>query len=74
MVHPVPIEFLFNIAWIIRFIDIGKIQNLKLFVRGNAISWVFLIIGINQLPNPPIIIGMMVKKIIIMACDVTIEL
>ena len=49
-------------------------QNLILFIRGNAISCVVIINGINQFPNPPIIIGMTIKKIIIKACAVTIEL
>lgn len=49
-------------------------QNLKLFIRGNAISGIPIIKGINQFPNPPIIKGMTIKKIIKKACIVTIEL
>ena len=52
----------------------GKSQNLMLFMRGNAISGAFTISGTNQLPNPPIMVGMTKKKIIIKACAVTITL
>lgn len=37
-------------------------------------SWEFIIIGVSQLPNPPIIMGITMKKIMMMACDVTIVL
>ena len=52
----------------------GKSQNLMLFIRGNAISGAFTIRGTSQLPNPPIIVGITKKKIIINACAVTITL
>jgi len=42
-------------------------QNLILFIRGKAISNLPNIRGTNQLPNPPIIIGITIKKIIIKA-------
>lgn len=42
-----------------------------LFIRGNAISGAPNINGTSQFPNPPIIIGITVKKIIINACAVT---
>lgn len=42
----------------------GRSQNLILFSRGNAISGTPSIKGINQFPNPPIIIGITIKKII----------
>lgn len=45
-----------------------------LFIRGNAISGAPIISGTNQFPNPPIIIGMTMKKIITKACAVTITL
>ena len=45
-----------------------------LFIRGNAISGAPNIIGINQFPNPPIKIGITIKKIIINAWAVTITL
>jgi len=52
----------------------GNNQNLILFNRGKAISGAPNIKGINQLPNPPIIIGITIKKIIIKAWLVTIIL
>ena len=52
----------------------GKSQNLMLFKRGKAISGVFTIRGTNQLPKPPIIVGITKKKIMIKACAVTITL
>lgn len=45
-----------------------------LFIRGNAISGIPIINGTNQFPNPPIIIGITIKKIIKNACAVTITL
>lgn len=45
-----------------------------LFIRGNAMSGAPIIKGISQLPNPPIIIGITMKKIITNACAVTITL
>jgi len=45
-----------------------------LFIRGKAISGAPNIKGTNQLPNPPIIIGITIKKIIIKAWAVTITL
>jgi hypothetical protein len=47
--------------------DGGNIQNLILFIRGKAISGAPSIKGTNQFPNPPIIIGITIKKIIIKA-------
>ena len=44
-----------------------KNQNLILFIRGKAISAAPNIKGTNQLPNPPIRIGITMKKIIINA-------
>jgi hypothetical protein len=49
----------------------GNNQKLILFNRGNAISGAPIIIGINQLPKPPIAVGITKKKIIMNACDVT---
>lgn len=45
-----------------------------MFIRGKAISGAPNIIGINQFPNPPIRIGITIKKIIINAWAVTITL
>jgi len=44
-----------------------KNQNLILFNRGNAISGAPIIKGTNQFPNPPIKIGITIKKIMIKA-------
>jgi hypothetical protein len=46
-------------------IEIGRTQNLTLFKRGKPISGRLSIIGTNQFPNPPIIIGITRKKIMI---------
>ena len=54
--------------------DGGRSQKLMLFIRGNAISGAPIIRGTSQLPNPPIIIGITIKKIITNACAVTITL
>lgn len=45
----------------------GKSQKLILFIRGNAISGAPIINGTSQFPNPPIITGITMKKIIIKA-------
>jgi hypothetical protein len=52
----------------------GNNQKLKLFNLGKAMSTAPIIIGTNQLPNPPINIGITIKKIITKACAVTITL
>jgi len=52
----------------------GKNQNLRLFKRGKAISGAPNINGTNQFPNPPIMIGITIKKIITNAWAVTITL
>jgi len=52
----------------------GNNQKLMLFKRGKAISGAPNIIGTNQLPNPPIRIGITIKKIITKACAVTTTL
>jgi hypothetical protein len=41
-----------------------------LFNRGNDISQAPIKIGTNQLPKPPIAVGITKKKIIKNACDV----
>jgi len=41
----------------------GNNQNLILFIRGKAISGAAIIIGTNQFPKPPIIIGITIKKL-----------
>jgi len=52
----------------------GRNQNLILLRRGYCISGDRVIKGINQFPKPPIIVGIIIKKIINKACAVTIEL
>ena len=47
--------------------DGGRSQNLILFMRGKAISGAPIIKGTSQFPNPPIIIGITIKKIIMKA-------
>ena len=54
--------------------DGGNSQNLMLFMRGKAMSGAPIINGTSQFPNPPIITGMTIKKIITNACAVTIVL
>lgn len=54
--------------------DGGRSQKLILFIRGNAISGAPIIKGTSQFPNPPIIIGITIKKIITNAWAVTITL
>jgi len=52
----------------------GSNQNLRLFIRGKAMSGAPIINGTNQFPNPPIRVGITKKKIIINACLVTVTL
>jgi hypothetical protein len=47
-----------------RVSDGGTSKNLILFIRENSISGAPSIRGANQFPNPPIIIGITMKKII----------
>ncbi len=54
--------------------DAGNNQNEMLFMRGNAMSGAPIISGTNQLPKPPIIAGMTMKKIMIRPCMVTTTL
>lgn len=54
--------------------DGGISQNLIFFIRGNAMSGAPIIRGISQFPNPPIIMGITIKNIIISAWAVTITL
>jgi len=66
-VHPVPTPDSTKLLKSKNLREGGSNQNLKLFIRGNAISGPPIIRGINQLPNPPIKIGITIKKIIINA-------
>ncbi|RXG57386.1 hypothetical protein Avbf_05515 [Armadillidium vulgare] len=59
-VHPVPTPLSTNPLLSNKVKEGGKSQNLILFIRGKAISGAPSINGINQLPNPPIIIAFIV--------------
>lgn len=52
----------------------GNNQNLMLLRRGKAMSGTPNIKGTSQLPNPPIITGITIKKIMTNAWAVTITL
>lgn len=54
--------------------DGGRSQKLMLFMRGKAMSGAPIIRGTSQLPNPPIMMGITMKKIITNAWAVTITL
>lgn len=73
-VHPVPAPASTVAEAKRRRKDGGSSQKLMLFMRGKAMSGAPIIRGTSQLPNPPIIIGMTIKKIITKACAVTITL
>ena len=51
--------------------EAGNSQNEMLFMRGNAMSGAPIISGTIQLPKPPIIAGITMKKIMIRPCAVT---
>jgi hypothetical protein len=73
-VHPVPAPFSIILLINNKVNEGGSIQNLILFIRGKAISGAPNIRGTNQFPNPPIITGITIKKIIMKAWAVTITL
>jgi hypothetical protein len=73
-VHPVPAPLSVRRPRVRRVREGGSNQNLMLFIRGKAMSGAPSIRGTSQLPNPPIIIGITIKKIIINAWAVTIVL
>lgn len=73
-VHPVPTPLSTSPLDSSNVSDGGSSQNLMLFIRGNAISGAPSISGTSQFPNPPIMIGITMKKIITKACAVTITL
>jgi hypothetical protein len=52
----------------------GNSQNLMLFIRGKAMSGAIIIIGTSQFPNPPIMMGITMKKIMMKAWAVTMVL
>jgi hypothetical protein len=63
-VHPVPAPTSTKDDERSNISDGGNNQKLILFKRGNAISGAPIKIGTNQLPKPPIIAGITIKKII----------
>lgn len=73
-VHPVPAPLSTKLLIRRSVRDGGNSQNLILFIRGKAISGAPNIRGTNQLPKPPIRIGITMKKIIMNAWAVTITL
>jgi len=73
-VHPVPAPLSTRPLVSNKEIEGGSNQNLILFIRGKAISGAPIIKGTSQFPNPPIIIGITMKKIIIKAWAVTMTL
>jgi len=52
----------------------GRSQKEMLFLRGKALSGAPILRGTNQLPKPPIRIGLTLKKILRKACAVIITL
>jgi len=73
-VHPVPTPLSLAAEVTKRKKEGGTNQKLILFIRGNAMSGAPIMRGTNQFPNPPIIIGITMKKIITNAWAVTITL
>jgi hypothetical protein len=73
-VHPVPAPLSTRPPAKRRDRDGGSNQNLMLFIRGKAMSGAPIMRGTSQLPNPPIMIGITMKKIIMKAWAVTITL
>lgn len=70
-VQPVPAPDSMAVDETHRISDGGINQKLKLFIRGNAMSGAPNIRGISQFPNPPIQMGITIKKIIRNAWAVT---
>ncbi len=73
-VQPVPGPSPINTERMSKIKDDTNNQKLKLFIRGNAISGAPIMRGTNQLPNPPMRAGIIIKNTIINACPVTITL
>lgn len=73
-VHPVPAPLSTILLVNSNVREGGRSQNLILFIRGKAMSGAPSIKGTNQFPNPPIITGITMKKIIMNAWAVTITL
>jgi hypothetical protein len=62
IVHPVPPPLPKTNPNIKNIREGGKNQNLILFKRGYCISGERVIMGINQFPKPPIIVGIIIKN------------
>jgi hypothetical protein len=73
-VHPVPAPLSVSMLIVNKVRDGGRSQNLMLFIRGKAMSGAPSMRGTSQFPNPPIITGITMKKIITKAWAVTIVL
>jgi hypothetical protein len=63
-VHPVPAPASTHVDATNSIKDGGNNQKEILFIRGNAMSAAPIINGKKKFPNPPIIIGITIKKII----------
>jgi len=63
-VHPVPAPTSTSAELKSKKSDGGSSQKLMLFKRGNAMSGAPIKMGTNQFPNPPIMAGITMKKII----------
>lgn len=64
MVQLVPLPISTKQESKIKNMAVGNNQKLKLLRRGNLISGAPNISGNIQLPNPPIMVGITIKKII----------
>jgi len=73
-VHPVPAPVSTKADKSNKANDGGSNQKLILFILGKAISGAPIKRGTNQLPKPPIRIGITMKKIMRIACAVIITL
>jgi len=66
-VHPVPAPCSLIALIRISIKEGGNNQNLRLFIRGKAMSGAPIIRGTNQFPKPPMRVGITKKKIIMNA-------
>lgn len=73
-VQPVPTPLSIKELKINKIIAGNNNQKLILLSRGKAMSGAPIKMGVNQFPNPPIIAGITIKKIMMKAWDVTIVL
>lgn len=73
-VHPVPAPPSIILDTSRRMNEGGSNQKLILFIRGKLMSGAPMSRGTIQFPNPPIIMGITIKKIMTKAWAVTITL